>query len=397
MHIDFFKMIPIKSPLVFSLIIFLVGINLRPSIASLSPLTKDIEKLTTLNDFSVSFLTTLPIWLIGLLLLITPFLHKKLGERRGVALALLLLAGTFLLRWINISTTTLLISSVLSGLGIALGQSLIPIFIKEHTQDQTARYMAIYSTAIMAGALVSSAISPWIALNIDMSTALGFWLIITIIGYIVWKQQSLPDSLFVMSDFAKSVIKKPRFWLLVLFMGLGTGIYTIILAWLPPFYTQLGWTSQKSGLLLSFVTASEVLAGTSISFFISHYPDRRPIIWFFVSLLIIGLTFFCYDPIALAWVAALFTGLGIGALFPLSLIVAMDHGKNTTDAGSLSGFVQGGAYLLASIFPLIAGVIEQFFSNLRLAWGLMILVSLIIGLLAFRFSPKYKFSLYPSE
>ncbi|MGL9750455.1 MAG: hypothetical protein ACR5LC_02005 [Symbiopectobacterium sp.] len=51
-------------------------------------------------------------------------------------------------------------------------------------------------------------------------------------------------------------------------------------------------------------------------------------------------------------------GIGIGALFPLSLIVALDHANNLQETERLMGFVQGGGYIIASVMPTLAGVIR---------------------------------------
>lgn len=39
-------------------------------------------------------------------------------------------------------------------------------------------------------------------------------------------------------------------WLLMVFFGIGTGAYTLVLAWLPPYYIQLGLDATQSGLML---------------------------------------------------------------------------------------------------------------------------------------------------
>ena len=48
-----------------------------------------------------------------------------------------------------------------------------------------------------------------------------------------------------------------RAWLLAIFFGLGTGAYTLVLAWLPPYYTALGWTPVAAGSLLGAVTVAK--------------------------------------------------------------------------------------------------------------------------------------------
>ena len=88
-------------------------------------------------------------------------------------------------------------------------------------------------------------------------------------------------------------------------------------------------------------------------------------------------------------------GLGIGGLFPLSLIVAMDHHDNAEIAGTLAGIVQGIGYLIAAFSPFLAGVIRDRLGDFALAWiGLGALYVLLIAM-ALRFNPRRYARHYP--
>lgn len=93
-------------------------------------------------------------------------------------------------------------------------------------------------------------------------------------------------------------------------------------------------------------------------------------------------------PATLVYPAILFIGIGIGSLFPLSLILTLSHCKDPSRAGDLVAFVQGGGYLIASFMPLLAGIIRDHFSDLTYAWGLMLIGTLLLILLSIQFSPK---------
>jgi CP family cyanate transporter-like MFS transporter len=190
----------------------------------------------------------------------------------------------------------------------------------------------------------------------------------------------------------RPVHRKRRGWLLLSFFGLGTGAYTLVLAWLPPFYTQLGWSPEAAGALLGVLTCAEVAAGIAVSAVIGRTPDRRVVLLLSIGALLAGMLGLSVAPAALAWPAALLAGFGIGALFPLSLIVAMDHGDNPADAGAIVGFVQGGGYLLAAILPLVAGLLREHLSNLAPAWWLMAALCLVLALIAIPLRPGHRIS-----
>ncbi len=156
-----------------------------------------------------------------------------------------------------------------------------------------------------------------------------------------------------------------------MFFGIGTGAYTLVLAWLPPFYIELGWTAKSAGYLLGALTITEVIAGLLVSALIHRFPDRRQPLALVILLLIGGLACLMTAPLQLTALAILCLGLGIGALFPLSLIVTLDHARSPAEAGSLLAFVQGGGYLIAASMPVVAGLVRDEFSSLHWAWAVM--------------------------
>jgi CP family cyanate transporter-like MFS transporter len=181
-----------------------------------------------------------------------------------------------------------------------------------------------------------------------------------------------------------------RAWLLLVFFGIATGAYTLVLAWLPPFYTQLGWSPTQSGLLLGLVTVTEVTAGLLVSAFVGYFPNRRVLLMAALVLQVLGLLCLILAPVNLAIVAALLLGFGIGAIFPLSLIVTMDHADTPQQAGTLMSMVQGGGYIIASAVPLLAGLIRQRFADLTLAWILMLGGVAVLMIIAMWFAPGRK-------
>ncbi|MGV8691052.1 MFS transporter, partial [Pseudomonas aeruginosa] len=64
-------------------------------------------------------------------------------------------------------------------------------------------------------------------------------------------------------------------------------------------------------------------------------------------------------PASLPLLWALCLGLGIGGLFPMGLIVCLDHFDAPQRAGQLAALVQGAGYLLAGVSPWIAGLLRD--------------------------------------
>ncbi len=379
--------------ILFPAAILLVGVNLRPVLASVGPLLDAIQHDTGLGDIWASLLTTLPVLLMGVCLLGTSQLRRLMGERAGVAAGIVLILLACLARWIWPNSAALVSSAVVGGVGIAMVQALMPGVIRRKAGAQSGRLMGFYSTAIMSGALISSLTVAWIAQTWNWSSALGVWSLPALAGLGIWflaTQDPQPESRVIEPARAHRAL---RAWMLMLFFGLGTGAYTLVLAWLPPFYTQHGWSEQAAGAMLAAVTLAEVIAGLTVSSLIDRFPDRRPVLFAATGALLAGMICLCVAPTSLAWAAVLLTGLGIGAIFPLSLIVTVDHADTTDQASGLAGFVQGGGYVLAAAMPLVAGVMRQNLSDLTPAWLLMAGLCLALALIAAQFRPGDRLSL----
>ncbi len=122
----------------------------------------------------------------------------------------------------------------------------------------------------------------------------------------------------------------------------------------------------------------EVVAGLAVSAWVHRFPDRRPLLTAVISLILIGLACLILAPLQLMLPAIMLLGLGIGALFPLSLIATLDHAESPAQAGALLAFVQGGGYAIAALMPLLAGVIRDHSATLQWAWICMLAGMLVV-------------------
>lgn len=363
--------------------VILVGLNLRPALASIGPLLDTIQRASGLSDSAASLLTTLPILLMGALGLVAPWLARRVGVRAGVGLGVALIGLACAARVAAGVPAALLASALCAGLGIAAAQALLPAFIKTQFAARAGSVMGFYSTSIMGGAVFASVATPFAAHAIGWTCALAGWALPAAAAALLWPLATRATARPAHARRAHGA----RAWLLAAFFGLGTGAYTLVLAWLPPYYVSLGWSPEAAGGLLGGVTLAEVVAGLTVSALVERLPDRRPALFTALVSLFAGLIALIAAPLGLALPASLLLGLGIGALFPLSLIVTLDHASSAAEAGALTGFVQGVGYLIAGLFPFVAGVIRQSVADLSPAWGFMAAVCIAMAAMAARFAP----------
>jgi len=386
-------------PLLVVVAIVAVALNLRPALAAIGPLLDMIQAATGATHTQASLLTTLPVFVMGLCALAARHVTGRLSERGGIGLGLALVALACLARYVAVDTYGLLLTAAVAGVGIALVQTLLPAFIPRHFAHEMGRVFGLYTTGIMAGAAIAAAGAAGLAGQMGWPAALAFWSLPAVVALPLWLNAARGQSsrgqsarrasprLPASRPAPRSFWRNVRAWELMLFFGIGTGAYTLVLAWLPPFYTSLGWEPSAAGFLLGGLTLAEVMAGLAVSAWIGRFPDRRTPLAAVLVILICGLVCLILAPLKLALLACLLLGVGIGALFPLSLIVAMDHVDDPAQAGMLAAFVQGGGYVIASFMPLLAGVLRDRFSSLSQAWVVMLGGAIVLLALALRFSP----------
>lgn len=377
-----------RSPVWLMLAIVLVALNLRPSMAAVGPLLSAIRGDIPLSFSLASLLTMLPVTAMGLAMFFGLRISQRLGEQRTVLVSLLIIGLATLSRLFIDSAAELIVSAILAGVGIALIQALMPALIKSRFADNVALCMGVYVTSIMGGAALAASLAPLVMMQSGSWRAgLAVWAGLALLALLVWCLQ--PTQAISRMTRRESFITCHRAWLLAIFFGLGTASYTCVLAWLAPYYVEKGWSEQNAGLLLGFLTAMEVVSGLAVPAIANRSRDRRAILAVLLMLIIGGFCGLIFAPAHLVLLWPCLLGLGIGGLFPMSLIVALDHCDEPQRAGGLTAFVQGIGYLIAGLSPLLAGMIRDRLGSFEGAWWVLTAVMGIMLLITLRFDPRH--------
>ncbi|TFY96018.1 MFS transporter [Pseudomonas nabeulensis] len=372
--------------------VVLVALNLRPSMAAVGPLLSSIRGDVPLSFSSAALLTMLPVMAMGLAMFFGMGLAKRFGEHRSIVLSLLVIGVATLSRLFLDSALELIVSAIAAGVGIAMIQAVMPALIKSRFSDNVSLFMGLYVTAIMGGAALAASFAPFVQVQTgSWRIGLAVWAALAVVALVFWYAQRsvLPPLPQVAPGLQESFFGNARAWLLAVFFGLGTAAYTCVLAWLAPYYVEQGWSEQNAGLLLGFLTAMEVVSGLITPAIANRRRDKRSVVAGLLVLIILGFCGLILSPqhLSLLWPCLL--GLGIGGLFPMSLILSLDHLDNPRRAGGLTAFVQGIGYLIAGLSPLIAGMIRDQLGSFEWAWWSLTAVIVVMLLMVTRFNPVH--------
>lgn len=370
------------------LVVIALGLNLRPILTTIGPLLAEIRAGTGLSLQGASLLTVIPVLCMGSIALFLPWLARWVNEHRGVMCSLLAIAGACLWRLWAGSGIALIASAALAGTGVAIIQGLVPGIIKRWFPQRVPVTLGLYSASLMAGGGIAATLSPRIVHVADWHVGLGVWVLPALAGLVLWvtacPREALPSTQRgpVLNFFGNR-----RAWLLAVYFGGANGGYTSMIAWLPMFYRQLGWSAQDAGSLIGVMTIFQVTGALGAPLLARRSADRRP--WLMMTMLaqLAGFSGLLLAPLAgtALWVALI--GYGLGAMFSLCLTLTLDHLPDARAAGYLAAFVQGVGFIITGIIPYAVGWLRELTGGFQVPWLLLIAIVVAAMVATLRFAP----------
>ncbi|WP_339487814.1 cyanate transporter [Pseudomonas sp. EL_65y_Pfl2_R95] len=371
------------------LVLIALGLNLRPILTSISPLLDDIRLSTAMSFQEAALLTTLPVICIGLVALCGAWVEARLGEGRGIALGLLCILLACLARGFVNDGTLLLATALLGGIGVALIQVLVPGMIKRQFVGWVALAMGVYSASLMGGGGLAALLSPHLAHAFGhWQGGLWVWLLPALLAGSLWLKMPWHTAHPLAQKLSfKTFMNNRRAWLLAVYFGFCNWGFMTVVAWLPAYYQQLGWSQQTSGALLAWMTIFQVTAALTMPVLAHRMKDRRPLLVISLCAQAVGFAGLLWAPLGASAVWVGLIGYGLGSCFVLCLLLSLDHLHEPRAAGQLVAFVQGFGFLINAIAPSLGGLLRELSGSFHSTWLVMFISLLVMLLLTWRFSP----------
>lgn len=389
------------------LAVVLITLNLRPFLTAPGPLGHAIQTATGMGLRMFSWLTLLPMVLMGVGTWLAPAALRRLGLRPAIVWALLAIGLGCALRLAGANAWVLVATAGLCGAGVALVQGILPGLIKRQSPHRMAVMMGLYSAALMGGGALSAQLSPWAmqwglgwqaalamwALPVLVTLPLAWWVLGRLPGLPAPAQPATHAPANTPASTPASdtgwLVRRPRTWLLLLSFGLMNGGYASTVAWLAPFYQTHGWSGTESGSLLALLSVAQALAALAVPALAARSTDRRLWIMAMLALQVLGFSGLACWPDAAPTLNALVLGVGLGGCFALFMVVALDHLPSPTQAGALNALMQGGGFILAALAPWIVAQLHQSSGSWTPGWLYQAGVAALVGLLSARFNPRH--------
>lgn len=366
------------------LALVLVAINLRPALSSLAPVLRQAQQDTGMGNTSAGLLTTLPVLCLGLFAPLAPRLAARFGTERVVFWVVLLLAAGILARGLA-GTAGLFAGSLVGGASIGIIGVLLPGIVKREFPGQADIMTGVYTMALCFGAaLAAGATVPLAGTLGGWAPALSFWALPALVAAVAWRPQLRRAHAHPLpARGERSLLTDRLAWQVTLYMGLQSSLAYCVFGWLAVILQDRGTSAVQSGLLVSVSVMVQLLSALGAPWLARQQQDQRAMIVIVLMLTLAGLMGCLYAPTEQLLPWAILLGLGQGGTFSMALSLIVLRAPDAATAARLSGMAQGVGYALASLGPLLLGLVHDLTHDWRDAgwlFGGIILAALLAGL-----------------
>jgi len=352
--------------------VLLVALNLRGPLVAVAPVVDDLRRDLDASGGTIGLLTSIPVLCFGLAAPLASLLIARTGVHRAVLVSMVgVLAGT-VLRSLG-GPTEAIAGTVVIGLGITVGNVVVPVVIGRDFPGATNVVTAAYTAALNLGSALTSALTAALADLVGWRTALAAWGLLVVAATAVWtaglrRQVARTTAAAAAGDAppppppraaGPSVWRRPVAWGLTLAFAGQAFTYYSATAWLPTLLAdEQGLSRSAAGVSSSLFQLLAVAGAFAVPALVAWW--RRP------SLVLLAVTaLWATFPIGLLVAPSLWplwcclAGLAQGGGITIVFIAIVRRSRDLTENRRLSAMVQGGGYMVAAAGPLIVGAVHD--------------------------------------
>ncbi len=373
-----------RERIIAALGIMVISSNLRAPITAVGPVVEMLKEEFGLSNGMAGFITTLPLIAFAL---VSPFVGKLisgLGYKKTMVLGLFLMgAGIAIRSYTNVFG--LFLGTGILGIGIAIGNILLPSLIKLKFPDRVGAYTSVLTTSMSIFAAIGAGLSYPLANTLDLGweNAMGIWAIPVVFALAVWLMQGKVDTINQSVDNEKnkeikSIWKVPLAWGVATFMGSQSVVYYSLVAWLPTIITSKGFSETFAGNIALILQLVSISATLTIPILCDKFNDQRKLVILTCSFYFLGLIILLVGgEESLLIVSAICMSLGSGGAISLAMAFMSLRSPTALRASQLSGMSQSVGYIFAAIGPVAIGLIFDWSQSWTLSICLLMLLIII--------------------
>ena len=382
-------------------LIFLVSLNLRPAIAAVGPVLAQMGTDLAWGEGVQGVLTAIPLIAFAAVSPLVTFLARRIGIDMSILLALLCIAAGDAIRSFG-GGVGIWLGTVVFASAIAVGNVLVPVIAKRDYAGHVAMATGVYSGCITAGSATAGLLSaPLAQMWGGWRASLAFWSVPPLVVAVLWALRILHNRKVVIASaggtietsdtgdiddigdrsttanaqnphsaqrpacstqsshgvFAR-VLRRPMTWYVTAFMGLQSSAFYTMSNWMPSISASIGYDASTAGVHLFIFQGIGILSGLVIPKLMNVRGHQVcAALTASAPMLIAGLGMLLLPHLMPVW--AFVGGCAQGASLVVALALIALRGRDSAETVVLSGVAQSFGYLIASLGPLMFGVLVQ--------------------------------------
>jgi MFS transporter, CP family, cyanate transporter len=369
------------------LAVLATALNLRMAVASVPPLIDELRHSVPLSGTAAGALSTLPVVCMALGATVVPRLSRRMGHELPLVLVGMAMAAGILVRVIP-GVAPLYIGTMIAGIGIALGNVLVPSLVKRDFHARAGFMTGIYTMAISTSAGLAAGLTVPIenAIGHGWRPALAVWALPALIAAAIWvpfarHPAAVADRRAQTQHEPSGLLRACLAWQVALFMGVQSLMFYSLLSWLPSILQDNGMSKGTAGAYLSLFTLVGIPVCFAVPVIAARMRDQRVLAVASVLLLACGVIGLIASPGSAAIVWTVIAGTSQAATLALAFLYFVLRSRSQAEAAELSSMSQSVGYALAAVGPVIMGALHQ--ATGSWTWPLVFLLVLMVPELVF--------------
>lgn len=375
---------PARRAAIAAAAVALLAINLRPAASSIGPILSEIQEGLGMGSAAAGLLGALPGVGFAVFGALAVSLSIRIGLNSAIAVGVLATAVGLLARAVVGDVAVFIVLTLVAFGGIAVGNVLVPAFIKRHFPNRLSLMTSVYSTGLALGATIPAALAVPLARTLpgQWRGSLGLWGVTAALAFVPWgvlavlerrrrlrSQRALTSSMWGM-------VRSRKACALAVFFGVQSAQAYIQFAWIAQIYRDSGLAPTMAGLLGATIAAFGIPTGFLMPWLVGRYADLRVLVLSLGVLLAAGYLGLLLAPATLPWLWAVCLGMA-GAAFPLAIALITIHTRDPRITTRVSGFTQSTGYLMAAVGPFVVG----WLFDLTTSWQVPLVLLALSGVL----------------
>ncbi|QIL90722.1 MFS transporter [Microbulbifer sp. SH-1] len=356
--------------------LFLMAGCLRAPVTGVGPVLGMLQSDLGLRSSTAGLLVTLPLLMFSLGSLFAAKLARRWGLNSVISVALLVIACGILLRSAG-SISLLFLGTGVIGIGIAVGNVLLPSLIKADFPARVAPATSLSGIAMsVVGALVSVSVVP-LSLQFGWQVGLAAVVLFPLCALAIWRLRAPSATASGPAERSGGRLWcSPLAWQITLYLGFNSLMFYSMASWLPEILGDAGFSAAVAGTLHGEMQLASALPGLFLGPLMARVRNQKPVavvMALFMGASLLGLILF--PAWAVAWVALF--GFGSTGCFLLAIMFMAFRTHSPVQAAALSGMAQFLGYLLAACGPALWGSLHEWGEG----WDLPLLAGVGVTLL----------------